>query len=299
MTFVLVSGLDIGTMPKREISKVELEAALGENPEIRLSDLKAIFRCGSSTLARELTRHGLRTKPWSERKHSEKAKQKIRDHAPVRTGASNPNFGVKSRPWLEGTRHPFHQWHQAHPEFGPLQRGAANPIHQVRHLYDDHEYVTNITRGIRAHAQLRAGHSYEETYGEEKASAYKDKLRQASPARLRKFTRKETWIEALVREFLVELGVDFQSQVEFGPYTVDFFVPASKVVIQTDGDYWHANPSVYQPDQMTAHQQNRRRLDAACDSYLRNLGLQVLRLWEKDLKFDLPKCKSEIMELVK
>ena len=215
----------------------------------------------------------------------------------VARGDKNPNFGEKTRPWLEGEDSPLRQWHREHPEFGDQQRGAANPVHKVKHLYQDPEYVAKITTGIRAHVDRRRGSTYEEVYGAEKAAAYKQKLRDASPARLAKFQRKETKPERTVREMLEKCGAEFQQEAPLGHYTVDFLLEKHRLVIQTDGDYWHANPSVY--PEPTRSQQKRRRLDASCDSFLRNRGYRVLRFWESDLDANPENCLRTLQEVLR
>jgi very-short-patch-repair endonuclease len=215
----------------------------------------------------------------------------------VARGENNPNFGVKVRPWLEGDDAPLRQWHREHPEFGEQQRGAANPVHKVKHLYDDPEYVAKITSGIRAHVDQRRGSTYEEVYGVEKAKEYKQKLRGASPARLAQFQRKETKPERLVREMLEGLGISFQPEAPLDYYTVDFLLESPRVVIQADGDYWHANPALY--PKPTRSQQNRRRLDASCDSFLRAQGYRVLRFWESDLEAHPENCLKVLQETLR
>ncbi len=282
----------------RRIPKEVLEDTLRDNPDITLDGLKVMFRCGTDTIRRELARHGLRTKIWSERQHTAEARQKMSQHAASRTGSLNPNFGKKSRPWLEGDRHPFRQWHKQNPSFGENQRGLNNPIHKVSSLYQNPAYVALLTRGLRAHVDRKRGSSYDEVYGLEKAEAYREKLRQASPSRLAKFARKETQPERTVRELLDALDVPYVMQYPLGHYTVDFYVPSSNLVIQADGDYWHANPVVYQGS-LTPGQRKRRRLDASCDSYLQGQGYHILRLWERDLKTDPMGCKTRLEEMIR
>lgn len=258
-------------MPKRELSKEEIEAALLANPDARVSDLKLTFHCGSSTIQRELRRHGLRTKPLSER----------------------------DKPWLQGERSPLRQWHKQHPEFGEQQKGDANPVHRVRHLYRDPTYVAKITRGLRAHSASKAHLSYEEVYGIEKAAEYKDKLRRASPGRLKLFERRETSIEKWVRDVLIKLCVPFVPQAPVGNFVVDFLVPSRQLIIQTDGDYWHGNPAVYTKDFLTPRQRKRRELDRLCDRQAGALGFQILRLWEADIKSNPQHCEQIITEKIK
>jgi very-short-patch-repair endonuclease len=205
-------------------------------------------------------------------------------------GEKNPNFGVKSRPWLEGDNSPLRQWHKENPDFGARQRGDANPVHKAKHLYENPEYVEKITRGIREHAEQKRGSSYEEVYGEDKAAEYKQKLRDASPERLAKSGRKETKPERIIREILEKLEIPFQQEAPIGPYTVDFFLQQYNIVIQADGDYWHANPSIYK--ELSRIQKTRRRIDASCDSFLGARGYRVLRFWESDLISNPEKCQK-------
>jgi very-short-patch-repair endonuclease len=65
-------------------------------------------------------------------------------------------------------------------------------------------------------------------------------------------------------------------------FCVDAFVPGKGVVIQFDGDYWHANPVLFpNPD---ARQRRRIPLDKSQDAYMRACGYKVLRLWEGDIR---------------
>jgi len=153
-------------------SRESYETEIQQHPNITHKELAATLGCGPTTVARDLQRYGLTTRPWSQRRHSEATRQKLSDQRQgQQKGSDNPNFGPMSRPWLEGENHPFRRWHREHPEFGENQRGAANPVHKARHLYDDPEYVERITTGIRAHVDQKRGSTYEEVYGPEKAAA--------------------------------------------------------------------------------------------------------------------------------
>lgn len=221
-----------------------------------------------------------------------KKTSKSRIERGVAKGANNPNFGNKPRPWLEGENSSLARWNKEHPDFGDKQRGAANPIHKVKHLYDDPEYVARITSGLKAHVDKRRGSTYEAVYGVDKAAEYRKKLQDASPTRMAKFKRKETNPERILREILTELGLDFLQESPLGFYTVDFLLPEKRIVLQADGDYWHSNPLLF--SKPSPIQRKRIRLDASCDSYLRNNGYRVLRFWESDLVQDPKGCSDKI-----
>ena len=285
--------------PEKEV----LENLLLENPNITLKGIGDILGFSATTAGNYLAYYRLRTRGWSERKHSKESREKIsrtRIKKGVAKGERNPNFGEKERPWLEGENHPFRKWHKENPDFGERQRGDANPVHKVKHLYDDPEYVENITKGIREHVREKTGRTYEDVYGEKKALEYKEKLRAASPTRLAKFKRKKTEPERIIREMLEDLGVSFEQEAPLGYHTVDFLLPELKIVIQADGDYWHANPACYedQGKEPTRRQKDRRRIDASCNGFLRNRGYTLLRFWESELKQNPKQCHDLIREMI-
>jgi very-short-patch-repair endonuclease len=67
----------------------------------------------------------------------------------------------------------------------------------------------------------------------------------------------------------------------FGKFCVDAWVPSRALVVQFDGDYWHAHPERFpQPD----HRQQRRvKLDRSQDAYMAKAGVTVVRVWESEL----------------
>jgi len=53
--------------------------------------------------------------------------------------------------------------------------------------------------------------------------------------RLRDYTRQEN----IIAEYLSEFGIRYTQQYEFFPYTVDFYIPDLKMVVEADGKYGH------------------------------------------------------------
>lgn len=289
-------------MQRKIITREMLLDALNEDPDTTLLKLGARFKCNWKTVDRALKEHGLRTKAWTARKHSNEAKQKMSATAIASgryAGEKNPNFGNKERPWLEGENHPWSKWHKANPNFGESQRGENNPVHRVIHLYQDPNYIQNITRGLRASNEANKGRSYEAIYGDEKSEEIKEKLRIASPRRMAMFARKVTKPEQIVAHILSSLGIEYETQYAIGYYTVDFFVPGANLVIQADGDFWHANPKNYPtPETLSEVQTKQQRKDKACNTFLRNKGFKLLRIWENDLYKQPEYCAQLIRDQI-
>jgi very-short-patch-repair endonuclease/endogenous inhibitor of DNA gyrase (YacG/DUF329 family) len=115
---------------------------------------------------------------------------------------------------------------------------------------------------------------------------YKDKERLheiAVDANLKLQKMKEpTSIERMGAEILRFIGVEFEEQTLLcKKFTVDAYVPTSRLVIQWDGDYWHCHPRFANPDE---RQLRRQKLDRSQDAYLTKTGYTVLRFWESDIK---------------
>jgi very-short-patch-repair endonuclease len=89
-------------------------------------------------------------------------------------------------------------------------------------------------------------------------------------------------LEAAGRVILDTLGVPFvEQQVIGGKFVVDALLPEHRVIIQWDGDFWHANPALFS----TLHpiQQTNTARDRSCNAYLAKCGYTVLRFWETDV----------------
>jgi very-short-patch-repair endonuclease len=107
-------------------------------------------------------------------------------------------------------------------------------------------------------------------------------------ARLREMNARQAalrpnGLERLCYTSLDTLGIPYDRQAMIaGKFCVDALFPASRLVVQFDGDYWHGNPARFpDPD---ARQSRRMKLDRSQDAYLTKAGYRVVRVWESHLK---------------
>ena len=56
--------------------------------------------------------------------------------------------------------------------------------------------------------------------------------------------------ENIIAECLSEFGLRYDQQYSFSPYTVDFFIPEIRMVIEADGVYGHLRKRDIQRDQV-------------------------------------------------
>lgn len=94
--------------------------------------------------------------------------------------------------------------------------------------------------------------------------------------------RGETSIEQLMREELERQNELFDTQVQFKRYHVDFVLLQRMAVIECDGHYWHSKLDVFARD--------RRK-----DEYLKNLGYQVFRFTDREIRTSPTNCLNQVL----
>lgn len=105
----------------------------------------------------------------------------------------------------------------------------------------------------------------------------------------------ETIPQKIVNDILDELGVDYYREKSFEYYAVDNYLLDYNLIIEVQGDYWHANPLKFDTN-LTNAQYDRVNRDKSKHSYFKNqYNVEILYLWESDLK----KHRDVCLELVK
>jgi len=105
--------------------------------------------------------------------------------------------------------------------------------------------------------------------------------------RQRQAGKFETGIERKVEWVLRQLRVEYQQEKAIrGVGLVDFYLPAYRLVVECDGDYWHNLPG--------AKWKDMRR-----DATLRKRGIEVLRLTEHDINSNLRGCFAAIKDKIR
>jgi DNA mismatch endonuclease (patch repair protein) len=111
--------------------------------------------------------------------------------------------------------------------------------------------------------------------------------------------RENTIPEQLCQKMLDELHIAYLDHKRVGSVCQpDFIIPRRKIAIFVDGDFWHCNPEVYPDGPMCETQRRVTTKDRRQESRLRELGWQILRLWEKDLKTHPEMCKGRIWSVI-
>lgn len=101
--------------------------------------------------------------------------------------------------------------------------------------------------------------------------------------------------EKFAKEFLDKLGVKYVYQFKaesIGRY-FDFYLPECRLIIECDGDYYHAYGLVR--EEMSPMQKKNTRVDEHKNQWALSHGIPILRIWEHDIN----KNPSMVMKLLK
>lgn len=135
----------------------------------------------------------------------------------------------------------------------------------------------------------------------------KDSFKQSKYEGISRYRQKEiseTKPERMVREWLEANNISFkQEQGFFHRYYADFYIPDTNIVIEVNGDYWHANPTIYGEGHDQIPLSNSQIEQIAKDKKkledFIKYGFQVIVLWEKDIYEDCNKLlKNNVLTLI-
>ena len=155
-------------------------------------------------------------------------------------------------------------------------------------------------RGVPLSAEHRAKISAYWT-GRKRDSSFREKAKRSAIQRIVDgvYRHNDTWCDREIRAILDELGIDYQPQyVLAAAYIVDYLIPSRSLVIEVDGDYWHANPAIYPPEKRNQMQRNKVRRDKAMTTVAKNRGFSMARFWESDIKNDRDGCKQRLISIL-
>ena len=112
--------------------------------------------------------------------------------------------------------------------------------------------------------------------------------------------------ERQIKEELIKRGykegTDFIHQYKFmNKFMCDFCFPQQKVIVEVNGDYWHANPKKYSGKELHPRQRKALGSDKAKEAYITkvdNSSWTFLSFWESDINKDVVKCVDKIKEVL-
>lgn len=125
-------------------------------------------------------------------------------------------------------------------------------------------------------------------------------------AHMRKFIDVNSFMsrpEEKVALILTKLNIEFQHTLFIGPFSYDFHIINTPIVIEVQGDYWHASPEQYEAQDLLSRPGNKLveaksiwTKDANKKAYIEKYGYKVFYIWEHELK-DSKGIESRLISL--
>ena len=103
--------------------------------------------------------------------------------------------------------------------------------------------------------------------------------------------------QQIVDSLLDKLNIKYKREENFKYYAVDNYLNNFNLIIEVQGDYWHANPIKFQT--MNQTQYNTIARDKRKHTYiLNNHNIHILYLWESDIYNNQELCEKLIQEYI-
>lgn len=126
----------------------------------------------------------------------------------------------------------------------------------------------------------------------------RNKGKYCSPECQFKHCNSGTDIEMMVKKWLDEHNVKYEYQYHLdGKFYPDFYLPDKNIILEVQGDYWHANPKIYSADKLDERQKKHIVRDKRKFGYYKHKGIKYYELWGLDIKQDINSLMKTIKEI--
>ena len=117
-----------------------------------------------------------------------------------------------------------------------------------------------------------------------------------------------TKLEKTIENALNINNIRYIPQYPFNIGIMDFYLPGAKIALFVDGTIWHADPTVYEAEDVLFFSRKISRdvksnkltakevwlKDAQHNAYLKKRGFVVMRFWETEIRENIQKCIQAI-----
>lgn len=110
-------------------------------------------------------------------------------------------------------------------------------------------------------------------------------------------------LEIKIANILIDLNIPIETQFKFPKYfhKYDIHIKNTNVIIEVQGDFWHANPKLYKetdtfnfPNNLTYTAEQIWKKDKQNIDYAKSQNYKVIQLWEYDINENIKKNNLEI-----
>jgi len=107
-----------------------------------------------------------------------------------------------------------------------------------------------------------------------------------------------TDIQNIINNLLKELNISYKNEKIFGNYAVDNYLIKYNLIIECQGGYWHADNRIYDEIKYDRQLRSIRRDKSKKNFFKNNYNINILFLWEIDIKNNINLCKELIKEYI-
>lgn len=123
-----------------------------------------------------------------------------------------------------------------------------------------------------------------------------DKIRKATLKQMENQVFRKSSIERKMETYLIEQNIPYIYSFILKKRQFDFLLTEANIIIECDGDYWHANPKFF--SKPSDWQIDRIRIDQVKNLIAESNGYHILRFWEDDIINNFEEIKSIIYDLL-
>jgi G:T-mismatch repair DNA endonuclease (very short patch repair protein) len=134
---------------------------------------------------------------------------------------------------------------------------------------------------------------------ESNPEAYKARKTKKLKRNANKMSKKMTEPERKFAMMMKEIGVEFEPQKVIKNKIYDFYIPSKNMIVEIHGDYWHANPIIYENKELNNIQIRNIKNDKYKTTLAKGNGFLLEVVWEYDLKNNYEKQKKRFKKLLK
>lgn len=112
------------------------------------------------------------------------------------------------------------------------------------------------------------------------------------------FKQTRTEPHNIICDFLIKNNIKFIEEKNVGVFSFDIYLITYNIYIEIDGDYWHSNPRIYKNGPQTKSQKINYFRDLKKDKFCKENNLNLIRIWEYDIKNNIEAVKKTILEAI-
>jgi len=234
-------------------------------------------------------------------KHTDKQKHNL--HVIAKSGKNNPMYGKKS--WSNGltknSNSSLLNMSLKNREL-MIKRRKENPLLFVgdkNGMYGKKSWNSGLTKyndkRVKKYGQKISIIKKELFKNPKYKEKYKDSLIKATKAC--RGCKNPTKIEKKISELLTDQNIYFKYQYNKNVFFFDFFLPEYNLVIECQGDYWHANPNKF--TKLDKTQISNIKRDERKINFLKENNISAIFIWENTINNNIQKIKECINDKIK